>query len=55
MKHIYALGFATMFITGGISANYHVQPVKDQTRLPATEYVPWPEKNTARLEGYCNG
>lgn len=54
MRHIYALGFAVIFVTGGISANYHVKFTKDPARLDATEYVPWPEKHMERLE-QCSG
>lgn len=55
MNHIYALGFATIFITGGISADHYVKPVKIQDRLPETVYVSPLEKYDDRLEMQCSG
>lgn len=55
MNHIYALGFATMFITGGISADFNPKPVKIQDRLPETVYAPALDKHPDRLEMQCNG
>lgn len=55
MNHIYALGFATIFVTGGISADHYTRPVKDQSRLPETVYVSWPEKHQDRMKEMCSG
>lgn len=55
MKHIYALGFAVIFVTGGISASQQIVPTKDQSRLPETVYVSPLEKHDDRLEMQCNG
>lgn len=53
MKHIYFLFFTTMFLTGGVTMPAKTKKMQDH--IPQTVFVPWPEKNTARLEGYCNG
>jgi hypothetical protein len=55
MNHIYALGFATIFITGGISADHRVVPRKMQDRLPETVYADPLAKHSDRLEMQCNG